>query len=122
MRAYFRRLKRIERREMREFRAWIETTRNLVRLTSLLIIPLLIAAVTAVSRANAGLSFLLFPPLASGTYTLFSNPEGKYSTAWKFVGGLTIGALCGWVTLIAPAAVFSASGGQLRESRRVGRR
>lgn len=110
MRAYFQRLKRIEHREMREFRAWIETTRNLVHLTSLFIIPLLIAAVTAVSRANAGLSFLLFPPLASGTYTLFSNPKGKYSTAWKFVGGLTIGALCGWFTLIEPAAVFFSAG------------
>lgn len=108
--AYLRRLRRIERRELREFRAWIETTRNLAHLTSLLIIPLLIAVVTAVSRTNVGLSFLLFPPLASATYTLFSDPEGKYSRPRKFVGGLTAGALCGWFALITPAAVFFGAG------------
>lgn len=108
--AYLRRLRRIERRELQEFRVWIETTRNLVHLTSLLVIPLLIAIVTAVSQADYGLSFLLFPPLASGTYTLFANPEGKYSRPWKFVGGLTIGAVCGWVTLILPADVLLGAG------------
>ncbi|RRJ30536.1 HPP family protein [Halocatena pleomorpha] len=100
--AYFRRLHRIEQRELREFRAWIETTRNLIRLTSLVVIPLLLALVTFISHANPALSFLLFPPLASGTHTLFSDPEGKYSTPWNFVGGLTIGALCGWLTLLVP--------------------
>lgn len=99
---YFRRLRRIERRELREFRAWIETTRNLIRLTSLVVIPLLLALVTFLSHANPALSFLLFPPLASGTHTLFSDPEGKYSTPWNLIGGLTIGALCGWFTLIIP--------------------
>ncbi len=100
--AYARRLHRIERRELREFRAWIETTRNLIRLTSLVVIPLLLALVTFISHVNPALSFLLFPPLASGTHTLFSDPEGTYSTPWNFVGGLTIGALCGWLTLIIP--------------------
>lgn len=100
--AYLRRLRRIERRELREFRAWIETTRNLIRLTSLVVIPLLLALVTLISHVNPALSFLLFPPLASGTHTLFSDPDGKYSTPWNFVGGLTIGALCGWFTLVVP--------------------
>lgn len=100
--ASFRRLRRIERRELREFRAWIETTRNLIRLTSLVVIPLLLALVTLISHVNPVLSFLLFPPLASGTHTLFSDPDGKYSTPWNFVGGLTIGALCGWFTLVVP--------------------
>lgn len=98
--AYCRRLHRIERRELREFRAWIETTRNLIRLTSIVVIPLLLAIVTFISHVNPALSFLLFPPLASGTHILFSDPEGKYSTPWNFVGGLTIGALCGWFSLV----------------------
>jgi nucleotide-binding universal stress UspA family protein len=104
--AYLRRFRRIERRELQEFRAWVETTRNLIHLTVLLFVPLLIAVVTAVSTISPGLSYLLFPPLASGTFTLFSDPEGKYSTPWKFISGLTIGALCGWFSLITPAAVF----------------
>lgn len=98
--AYVRRLHRIERRELQEFRAWIETTRNLIRLTSLVVIPLLLGLVTLISHVNPALSFLLFPPLASGTHTLFSDPKGTYSTPWNLVGGLTIGALCGWFTLI----------------------
>ncbi len=96
----FRRARRFERRELQEFRAWIETTRNLIRLTSLLVIPLLLAIVTFLSHVNPALSFLLFPPLASGTHTLFSDPKGKYSTPVNLVGGLTIGALCGWLTLV----------------------
>jgi nucleotide-binding universal stress UspA family protein len=100
--AYLNRLRRIERRELREFRAWMETTRNLVQLSVLLLVPLLIAVITAISEVNPRFSYLLFPPLASGTFTLFANPEGKYSSPWNFVGGLTIGALCGWFSLIVP--------------------
>jgi nucleotide-binding universal stress UspA family protein len=48
---------------------------------------------------------VLFPPLASGTYTLFADPEGKYASPVKFVGGLTTGALCGtaaiWIAINA---------------------
>ncbi len=96
-RSVLRRLRRIERRELREFRVWLERTRNLVHLSVLLFVPLLIALVTAISNAVPAFSFLLFPPLASGTYTLFANPSGRYSSPTRFVAGLTVGALCGWV-------------------------
>ncbi|WP_254535446.1 HPP family protein [Halomarina litorea] len=97
VREAFRRLRRIERREVREFRVWLEHTRNLVHLSVLLFVPLLIALVTAISNAVPAFSFLLFPPLASGTYTLFANPSGRYSSPTRFVAGLTVGAACGWV-------------------------
>ncbi|WP_137284777.1 universal stress protein [Halorussus salinisoli] len=97
--AVLRRVRRFERREVREFRRWIEHTTNLIHLSVLLFVPLLIAAVTAVSNSVDVLPFVLFPPLASGTFTLFAEPEGKYASPTKFVGGLTAGALCGTVAI-----------------------
>ncbi|WP_332899943.1 MULTISPECIES: HPP family protein [unclassified Haladaptatus] len=93
---YYARFRRLERRRIRDLRRWVESTRNLIHLTVVVLVPLLIATVTAISNSLEQLSFLLFPPLAAGTYTLFADPEGKYSKPGKFVAGLTIGALCGW--------------------------
>jgi hypothetical protein len=105
-RTLLRRARRIERREVRSFARWIETTDNLVHLSVLVFVPLLIALVTVLSNAVRELSFLLFPPLASGTYTLFANPEGRYASTRKFVGGLTLGAVCGWAAVVAAGVVF----------------
>ena len=90
------RFRRFERRELRELGAWLERTSTIVHLSVLLFVPLLIGLVTYLSNTLAALSFLLFPPLASGAYTLFANPEGPYAHPTQFVGGLTIGAVCGW--------------------------
>ncbi|WP_134671414.1 universal stress protein [Halorussus marinus] len=102
--AVLRRLRRIERREVAAFQRWIEHTANLIHLSVLLLVPLLIAGVTAVSNAVDVLPFVLFPPLASGTFTLFADPEGEYASPAKFVGGLTTGAVCGtaavWVAAV----------------------
>jgi len=95
------RLRRIERRELRELRDWVERTTTIVHLSVLLFVPLLIALVTYLSNTLDALSFLLFPPLASGAYTLFANPEGEYADPAQFVGGLTAGAACGWAGLVA---------------------
>ncbi|WP_435065599.1 universal stress protein [Halobaculum sp. EA56] len=92
-------LRGVERREASELRRWVEDTDNLVHLSALVFVPLLVAAVTALSNATPLFSFLLFPPLASGTYTLFSDPEGRYADPVRFVLGLTGGASCGWVAL-----------------------
>ncbi len=96
-----RRVRKAERRELREFHRWVQTTSNLVHLSIIAFVPLLIATVTMISNSVSQLSFLLFPPLASGTYTLFADPEGRYASPWKFVVGLTVGALCGWFALVA---------------------
>ncbi|WP_424006346.1 universal stress protein [Haloferax denitrificans] len=93
------RIRRIERREKVAFGRWIENTNNLLHLSILLIIPVLIAGVTLISNSVSTLSFLLFPPLASGSYTLFSDPEGRYASPVKFVVALTVGALCGLVAV-----------------------
>jgi len=61
--------------------------------------PALIGVVTLVSNRLDVLPFLMFPPLASGTYTLFANPESKYATPRRFVAGVTAGAFCGWAAL-----------------------
>jgi len=94
-----RRVARVERRELRQFRRWLETTTNLLHVSVLLFVPLLVGLVTLLSNTVDTVSFLLFPPLASGAYTLFSDPEGRYSDPWTFVGGLTVGALCGWAAV-----------------------
>lgn len=109
----YQRVRRFERRESREFRRWVEQTGNLLHLSILLFVPLLIALVTLLSNTLQDLSFLLFPPLASGTYTLFADPHGRYSSPWRFVGGLTVGALAGWVALeFVTGFVVSSAGGQ----------
>ncbi|QFU81636.1 HPP family protein [Natronorubrum aibiense] len=105
VRSFRRRIRRFERRELDAFVRWVEQTRNLLHLSVLVFVPLLIAAVTWLSNATAAVSFLLFPPLASGTYTLFAHPEGRYSTPAKFVGGMTAGALCGWLALALATGV-----------------
>jgi hypothetical protein len=97
--AVFRRLRRFERRELAAFGRWLQHTGNLLHLTVLVAVPLLIGVVTFVSNALTELSFLLFPPLASGAYTLFSDPEGRYASPRKFVAGLVVGACCGWAAL-----------------------
>jgi len=96
---YARRLRRLERREAREFHRWAENTENLLHLSVLLFVPVIVAVVTGLSNSIALFSFLLFPPLASGTFTLFANPEGEYADPVRFVVGLTAGSVCGWVAL-----------------------
>lgn len=103
-----RRLEQVWRREIRGFQRWLETTENLLHLVALLILPLLLAFVTWLSNVTPFVSFLVYPPLASGTYTLFANPEGKYSNPRTFVGGMTLGALSGWIALEASARYWYA--------------
>ena len=106
LRAILRRGRSIERREIGEFRRWAENTDNLVRLSALVFVPLLIALVTLLSNAVAALPYLLFPPLASGAYTLFVRPESRYASPRRFVGGITVGALCGWIAFVAAERLF----------------
>lgn len=114
-----RRAYRLERRELRAVQSWLEETNNLLHVSVLLFVPLLIGLVTVLTNSVEMVSFLLFPPLASGTYTLFAEPEGQYSTPRKFVGGMTLGALCGWAALevtslygyhVAPSTVGTQAG------------
>jgi nucleotide-binding universal stress UspA family protein len=100
------RIKRFERRELIELRRWIEYTTTLTRLSVLVFVPVLIAIVTWLSNSLGVISFLVFPPLASSTYTLFSDPTGRYSSPWQFVSGLTLGALCGWGALEGSAYII----------------
>jgi len=95
----YRGLKRRLAHRITAFRRWVEHTQNLLHLTILVVIPLLMGIVTALSNTVDALPYLLFPPLASGTYTLFSDPEGEKASPRRFVGGLSVGALCGWLAL-----------------------
>jgi len=107
LRAVRKRLRRIERRELSEFRRWIQNTTNLLHLSVVVFVPILLAAVTSLSNRIQVLSFLLFPPLAAGTYTLFSDPEGRYADPIRFVASLTAGAVCGLTSYTVVAAVSS---------------
>lgn len=100
------RIRQIGRRRWRDLRRWIESTQNFVHLSILLLVPLLIGLVTALSNAVPGLSFLLYPPLAAGAFTLFADPEGRYASITRFVGGLTLGAVCGWVAVLAASTLI----------------
>jgi len=102
----YRRLRSFERRELGEFRRWIENTENLIHLSILLFVPLLIGVVTYLSNAVGRLPYLLFPPLASGTYVLFANPESEYASPSRFVGGITLGAFCGWLSFEVASALL----------------
>lgn len=112
-RSLWRTLRDVEHREVHELHIWLEDTRNLTRLSVLVFVPLLIAVVTLLSKELTTVSFLLFPPLASGTYTLFADPEGPYASPMRFVGGLTAGALSGWLALeISVNFVYHVAPGQ----------
>ncbi|MGZ0746508.1 HPP family protein [Haloparvum sp. AD34] len=105
-----RHLRRSYQRRLAAASRWLENTENLLHVSVLVFVPLLVAIVTGLSNALAELSFLLFPPLASGAYTLFANPEGEYAAPGRFVAGLTLGALSGWAALLvsgSPTGVIS---------------
>ena len=93
------RLRRTERRQIAGLRRWLEHTDNLLRVSALLFVPLLVAVVTALANVLPGFSFLLFPPLAAGTYSLFADPEAESADPVRFVVGVTGGAACGWLAL-----------------------
>ncbi|MFC7072590.1 HPP family protein [Halovenus rubra] len=99
-------IRRVGRQRWRDLRRWLEATQNIVHLSILLLVPLLIGLVTAISNALPGLSFLLYPPLAAGAFTLFADPEGRYASVSRFVGGLTVGAVCGWLAVITASALI----------------
>jgi nucleotide-binding universal stress UspA family protein len=91
--------RRFARRRFVDARRWIEHTRNFIHVSLLLLLPMVIGVVTFISNRLDVLPFLMFPPLASGAYTLFANPESEYATPRRFVAGMTAGAFCGWVAL-----------------------
>ncbi len=94
------------RREWQAFRRWLENTRNFIHFSLLLVVPLLIGLVTFLANAIDLLPFLLFPPLVSGAFVLFREPESKYASPKRFVGGMTMGAICGWAALEISARYF----------------
>jgi hypothetical protein len=93
------RTRRFLRHQVADARRWLEHTRNFLHVSLLLLLPVVIGVVTFVSNRLDVLPFLMFPPLASGTYTLFANPESEYATPRRFVAGMTAGAACGWIAL-----------------------
>ncbi|MEF8807752.1 MAG: HPP family protein [Natronomonas sp.] len=78
----------------------LEETNVIVHVSMLVFVPTLVALLTYLSNRLDALSFFVFPPLAAGTYALFSNPESKYASPFRFVAGLTAGALCSWAAIL----------------------
>jgi nucleotide-binding universal stress UspA family protein len=97
------------------FRTWIENTENMLHLVVIFFVPVLLAFVTWLANVTPVLTFLVYPPLASGTYTLFADPESKYASPKRFVGGMTLGALCGWAALtLNPQLLLAGPIGQVQ--------
>jgi len=107
------RLRRLERRELSEFRRWIQNTDNLLHLSIVLLVPIVIGFVTYLSNRVQTLSFLLFPPLASGTYLLFSDPDGRHADPARFVASLSVGAFCGLAADATTVWIYGDTGGLL---------
>ena len=94
------RLKRaIRYRVLRSLRERISSTERLLHLMIIFIVPILLGGLTWLSNAIALLPFVIYPPLAAGTYTLFADPESQYADPKRFVGGMTLGAFSGWAAL-----------------------
>lgn len=100
LRRRLRRLPWANRRPVRLFFRRLEETNVIIHVSMLVFVPSLVALLTYLSNHLDSLSFFVFPPLAAGTYALFSNPEGKHASPVRFVGGLTTGALCSWVAIL----------------------
>ncbi|MFB6085583.1 MAG: HPP family protein [Halodesulfurarchaeum sp.] len=77
----------------------IKSTERLLHLMIVFVVPVILAGLTWASNAISVLPFVIYPPLASGTYTLFADPESRYADPRRFVGGMTVGALSGWAAL-----------------------
>lgn len=105
--------RRAGRRRRRALRRHLERTQTVVHLSVLVLVPLLIGLVTSLSNAVSEFAFLLYPPLASGAYTLFADPEGRYASVTRFVGGLTVGAVCGWVAIAGAGLVYETPPGEV---------
>lgn len=105
--------RRAGRRRRRALRRRLERTQTVVHLSVLVLVPLLIGLVTYLSNAVSEFAFLLYPPLASGAYTLFADPEGRYASVSRFVGGLTAGAVCGWVAVAGAGLVYETAPGEV---------
>ncbi len=79
-------------------RLWDRRSRHPLQLSIVVVVPLLIGLVTWISNTSDLVAFLLFPPLAAGTYALFADP--KRASISRFVLGLTAGAVAGWLAVV----------------------
>lgn len=83
-------------------RARLSDSTTLVRVSVLVVVPFVMAIVTWLSNVSDLVAFLLFPPLAAGTYSLIVNP--REASPRLFVAGITAGALSGWAAVVATGA------------------
>ncbi len=95
-----RRFKRaVEYHVLETLRQQVSSTERLLHLMIVFVVPVILAGLTWLSNAVSVLPFVIYPPLAAGTYTLFADPESRYAEPKRFVGGMTLGAFSGWAAL-----------------------
>ncbi|MFB6284390.1 MAG: HPP family protein [Halobacteria archaeon] len=80
-------------------REWFSRPNKFHLFTGMMAALILVSFVTELGR-SFDFNMFLVAPLASGTFTLFYNPEGEFASVRKFVGGLTLGAFSGYVSLL----------------------
>ncbi|MDY6777220.1 MAG: HPP family protein, partial [Candidatus Nanohaloarchaea archaeon] len=90
------RVKRVIRRRLTEqWRRWLSNTSHLTHVSVLLFTTLSVVVLIELGILSH-ISYFLFPPLASASFTLFYDPERVYSSVKRLVIGLTLGAFAGW--------------------------
>lgn len=95
--------RRLLRRWQHVLRTRLSDARTITRLSVLVGVPFVVAIVTWLSNVSDLVAFLLFPPLAAGTYSLIVDPQG--ASVRMFVAGITAGALSGWAAVLVVGAV-----------------
>lgn len=83
-------------RSLRGLRRWLSDTSNLTHFSVLVFAPFLVIVLIELGVLSH-ISYLLFPPLAAATFTLFFEPEDIYSELHRVTVGLWIGAFVGWL-------------------------
>lgn len=80
------------------FRSLLEDTTVLLHLSGLFLVSLIIFIVAEIANLSH-FPYLLFPPLASASFTVSYDPESEFSDIKNIILGLTLGALSGWISL-----------------------
>lgn len=75
------------------------------RLAGVALVALLLGGVTALANTVDGLPYLLFPPLAAATYSLFTRND-PWGFPWDVPVALTVGAASGWLAILVVSTVY----------------
>lgn len=74
------------------------------RLVGVVLVAIVLGGVTALANAVHHLGYLLFPPLAAASYSLFTRRDA-WGFPWDVPVALTVGAAAGWLAIVVVTTV-----------------